>query len=274
MNKKAIFLLVGVSFLGIALIALNQNLIVREYDLQSEKILTPVRLVVISDLHSTLYGEAQEPILEKIAAQAPDVILLAGDIVDDKLPEEPGYLFLEKVVEIAPTYYVMGNHEFWSGFAQGIRKEAARLGVHVLRNEMTEIEVGGETIAIYGIDDPEFVKYEKRDGDDWAVALENLWQENPSDGYKILISHHPEKVAVYGEFDFDLIVAGHAHGGQVRIPLLLNGLAAPDQGFFPKYAGGEYALNEITTLVVSRGTVVNSYPRVFNRPEVVVIDLQ
>ncbi len=275
MNKKAIFLLVGVSFLGIALIALNQNLIVREYDMQSEKILTPVRLVVISDLHSTLYGEAQEPILEKIAAQAPDVILLAGDIVDDKLPEEPGYLFLEKVVEIAPTYYVMGNHEIWSGHADEIREKAIGFGVNVLRNEKVSVEINGEKIILFGIDDPHSWEYEDDlETKGWNRALSDLWESDESGLFQVLISHRPEQVATYEHLGFDLIVAGHAHGGQVRIPFLVNGLLTPNQGFFPDYAGGEYLLNDVTTMIVSRGTVVNWVPRVFNRPEVVVIDLQ
>lgn len=255
------------------MIALDQRLIVRPYVVESEKVEATIRLVVISDLHSASFGEGQEVLLEMIAAQNPDLILLAGDIVEDNLPEDAGYLFLQNVVEIAPTYYVMGNHEFWSGFAGGIRHEATKLGVNVLRNEMGEVFVGEQSVAIYGIDDPEFVKYEHRDGDDWAVALQNLWNESSFDGFKILISHHPEQVELFKRFDFDLIVSGHTHGGQVRIPFLLNGLAAPDQGFFPKYAGGEYVLDEETTLIVSRGTVVNFYPRVFNRPEVVVIDI-
>ncbi len=274
MKKIVVVLIVIVILVGVSVIALDQRLIVRNYEVASDLVNEPIRLVVISDLHSTVYGEGQEVLIKLIAAQEPDVILLAGDIVDNNLPEEPAYLFMEKVVEIAPTYYVMGNHEFWSGFAGGIRQEATILGVNVLRNEMATMSVGEQTIAIYGIDDPEFVKYEHRDGDDWAVALGNLWQENPFEGFKILISHHPEKVGVYRQFDFDLIVSGHAHGGQVRIPFLVNGLAAPDQGLFPKYAGGDYQLSDETRLIVSRGTVINSYPRVFNRPEVVVIDLQ
>lgn len=275
MKKLVVVLIIGIILVGVSLVALDQRLIVRPYVVESDQVETPIRLVVISDLHSTLYGEGQAPILKMIAAQDPDLILLAGDIVDDALPEEAGYLFLEKVVEIAPTYYVMGNHEIWSGHADEIREKASGFGVNVLRNEKVIVEVNGKEFALFGIDDPHSWEYEDDlETKGWNDALSGLWESDESGLFQVLISHRPEQVATYEKLGFDLIVSGHAHGGQVRIPFLVNGLLTPNQGFFPDYAGGEYSLNDVTTMVVSRGTVVNWVPRVFNRPEVVVIDLQ
>ena len=275
MKKIVVVLIVIVILVGVSVIALDQRLIVRNYEVASDLVNEPIRLVVISDLHSTVYGEGQEVLIEMIAAQKPDVILLAGDIVDDNLPEEPAYLFMEKVVEIAPTYYVMGNHEIWSAHANRIRYTANGLGVNVLRNDFVNVELNGEEIVLFGIDDPHSWEYE----DDlepigWNQTLSNLWKSDESGHFQVLISHRPEQVSTYENLGFDLIVAGHAHGGQVRIPFLVNGLFTPNQGFFPDYAGGDYSLNDETTMIVSRGTVVNWVPRVFNRPEVVVIDLQ
>ena len=275
MKKLVVVLIIGIILVGVSLVALDQRLIVRPYVVESDQVETPIRLVVISDLHSTLYGEGQEVLLEMIDAQDPDLILLAGDIVDDALPEEAGYLFLEKVVEIAPTYYVMGNHEIWSGHADEIREKASGFGVNVLRNEKVIVEVNGEEFAFFGIDDPHSWEYEDDlETKGWNDALSGLWESDESGLFQVLISHRPEQVATYEKLGFDLIVSGHAHGGQVRIPFLVNGLLTPNQGFFPDYAGGEYSLSDVTTMIVSRGTVVNWVPRVFNRPEVVVIDLQ
>ncbi len=96
-----------------------------------------------------------------------------------------------------------------------------------------------------------------------------------NDYYTVLLSHRPEFFELYTEYNFDLVLSGHAHGGQWRIPYILNGLYAPNQGVFPKYAGGEYTENN-TTMIVSRGLAREStlLPRFYNRPELVIIDLQ
>lgn len=272
MKKMMKLFLMGLFLIVLLIVAFYQGLIVREYEVSSEKIEAPIRMVVVSDLHSTLHGEGQKNLLIMIEEQAPDLILLAGDIVDDKEPEEPAKLFLEKVAKIAPTYYVMGNHEIWSRKADEIRMMAKDFGVNVLENEMRLIEVKGQLIALFGIDDPESLKYEDVEYESWDKILWSMWEKHKEGTFSILLSHRFEKVDEYNLFDYDLIVAGHSHGGQVRIPFVLNGLLTPNQGLFPDYAGGEYKLNGTTTMIVSRGLVVNAIPRIFNPPEVVVID--
>ena len=144
----------------------------------------------------------------------------------------------------------------------------ASYGVTVLEGETTELDVNGNVIQIAGVDDPD--KF--FDFSEWESQLEQVKEERKDDDFTILLSHRPELVQWYEESGFDLVAAGHAHGGQVRIPLILNGLFAPNQGWFPDYAGGMYPLGE-TTMVVSRGLCKNNLPRIWNPPEVVMVEL-
>jgi len=105
-------------------------------------------------------------------------------------------------------------------------------------------------------------------------VLTGLLQDEPKEQFTLLLSHRPERIEDYLGYPFDLILSGHAHGGQWRLPGIVNGLYAPNQGLFPKYAGGRYDFED-TAFLVSRGLAREStkIPRVFNRPELVVVDL-
>ncbi len=262
---------------ALAFWAFCNGLTLRRYEVQSEKISAgSVRVVVVTDLHSHIWGDDQQPLLEMIASQQPDIIALAGDIVDDRQPMYGARLFLDGVTDIAPTYYVSGNHEYWSGAYDGIREMIEGYGVTVLDNESVYLAVNGVDLCLCGIDDPEVFEYTD-DPELRAIGNEGALLERFSDledgAYNILLAHRPELIDAYLQYDFDLILSGHTHGGQVRIPLILNGLFAPDQGYFPKYAGGRYDF-DTRTLIVSRGAGAgNSLPRVFNPPEVVVVDI-
>ena len=134
--------------------------------------------------------------------------------------------------------------------------------------------VNGESINICGVDDPAVVEYtEHGQGIEWQMkeALKGVDTEN----YTILLSHRPELIDTYKEYDFDLVLSGHAHGGQWRIPGLINGIYVPNQGLFPQYAGGRYDY-DTGTLSVSRGLAREStpIPRVFNRPELVIVKVK
>ena len=167
-----------------------------------------------------------------------------------------------------PCFYVSGNHEHWSGEYEEIAEMIASYGVTVLEGKTTELDVNGNAIQIAGVDDPD--KFS--DFSEWESQLEQVKEERNDDDFTILLSHRPELVQWYKESGFDLVAAGHAHGGQIRIPLILNGLFAPNQGWFPDYAGGMYQLEE-TTMVVSRGLCKNNLPRIWNPPEVVMVEL-
>lgn len=263
-KRKWVWLTVLLCGMTLLLVALDVRLRVVTYEVASDKVDAPVRLAVLTDLHSCAYGGGQKALLNAVAAQSPDAILLGGDIVDDVLPEENAWSTVRALAEIYPCAYVTGNHEWWSGEATRICEEMAALGVIVLRGNGVTWKLNSQTIAVYGIDDPD-------SGVDQLSDVGNAINENT---FTILLAHRPEKIESYLEYPFDLIASGHAHGGQWRIPGLLNGLYAPHQGLFPKYAGGRYDFDG-TTFLVSRGLAREStkIPRIFNRPELVMINI-
>lgn len=249
------------------LLGLDTRLVVRRYMVKADGLTEPVRIVLLTDFHCCDYGEEQEKLLSAVWAQNPDLVLLGGDWIDDdfgRRPPERGYDVARSLAEKYPTHYVSGNHEVWSGYAEEIKRELLACGVDVLEGESVELTLNGQRICLSGVDDP-------------SIG-EEVWEEQMArvqavgEGYRLLLTHRPERVESYR--GFDLILAGHAHGGQWRIPGLLNGLLAPDQGWFPAYAGGSYELEE-GIMVVSRGLAreTTRVPRFYNRPEIVVIDL-
>ena len=153
-----------------------------------------------------------------------------------------------------------------------------------MEGSFSEIELNGRNIVVFGVDDPMVFGVEnigRTAPKGWIDQFEScklknkLLKEKFSDieSYSILVSHRPELFKYYRNSGFDLVVAGHAHGGQVRIPGLVNGLLAPGQGLFPKYAGGAYKLGE-TVMIVSRGLCRNRLPRIFNPPELAVVEIK
>lgn len=273
-TQRKILALLLACILGItAPFAFNTKLKIQHYSLESEKLTAPVRIVLITDLHSCSYGKGQRELIDAIHAQKPDIILLGGDICDDKLPHLNTELVLRAIADKYPCYYVTGNHEYWSREIEKILKIFESYNVPVLEGSFDTIDVRGQKLNICGISDPDILKYTDKNYSiteqlkDAAVASEN-------GNYSILLAHRPELIDSYLNYDFDLILAGHAHGGQWRLPGIINGLFAPNQGFFPRYAGGKYRFED-SYMIVSRGLAREStrIPRIFNRPELVVIDL-
>ena len=269
-RKKRILIL---SFSGLFIIfvfgALHNGLTVEKYIINSNQlgVNESLRIVLITDLHSHIYGENQTKLVSLIKNQNPDIIALAGDIADDEMSLEGTKLFLAGIKGYVPIYYVSGNHEFWSNDIKNIKDTIRKYDVTILENSYEQIRVNNSYIIIGGVDDPDVVKYEKPDFD-WRGEMHKAYselQETPS--FKILLAHRPELIEIYKENGFDLVLSGHAHGGQVRIPFILNGLYSPNQGWFPKYAGGAYKHDSLTH-IVSRGVSYNPHlPRVFNPPD-------
>ena len=267
---RLVLLLAAVALLLVFLFTgFRLDIAVRQYTQRTAKVPAPLRLVVVADLHSSWYGEDQAELLALIAAQQPDALVLVGDIVDDKRPREGADAFLRQIGAAYPCYYVAGNHEFWSDKAGEIKAFIRSCGIRVLEGEADLLRVGEQAICIAGVDDPDVAA---GNDDVWQLQLEACRDARDDSLYTVLLSHRPERVDAYAESGFDLVLCGHAHGGQVRIPGLVNGLYAPDQGLFPAYAGGEYRLGA-TTMIVSRGLSKKLLPRVYNRPELVVVDI-
>ncbi len=239
--------------------------------LEEQKI---IRIALISDLHSTIYGKDQSILINKVKDSKPDIIMLTGDIFDDVVPMTGTTLFLSGISGIAPVFYVTGNHEYMSRNMAEIRKELLAHGVNILSDAYTIIEIKNTEIIIAGIDDPYKKRYEAPDYNQ-NESMERAFRElDEVKLYKILMAHRPERIEIYKKYSFDLVLSGHTHGGQLRIPNIINGLYAPHQGLFPKYAGGIYTHGKLTH-IVSRGLSVNPWlPRICNPPELVIIIIE
>ena len=263
---------------ALAAAAFYNGLAVRRYEVSSDKLPSGsrIRIVLIADLHSTLYGKDQHRLISKIKEQQPDIIALAGDIIDDEEDEDAALSFLEGIRGIAPVYYVTGNHEIWSGEHRRLKDMVASCGHTVLSGETQCITVNGSSLCISGIDDFEILKHPNKKQKLSTQSCAELFcgfAGLDKAKFNILLVHRPEKFYLYQQYDFDLVLCGHAHGGQVRIPGILNGLFAPGQGLFPKYAGGLYKEND-QSMIVSRGlSLKTKLPRVFNPPEIVVAEI-
>lgn len=278
MKKKKFKLKIVILTLLILLIitAFYNGLIVKNYKIITDK-LPPeqsIKIVLITDLHSHIYGKDQIKIVNKIKNQNPDLIALVGDIIDDEAPTYGAKIFLNAIKDIAPVYYATGNHEVWTRDVLNIKNMVKSYGIKVLENNYEPIDINGIELIIAGVEDPDIIRYERPESDWYKEVYKGLIGIDNNEGYKILLSHRPEFVDFYNTLNIDMVLSGHAHGGQVRIPFMLNGLYAPNQGFFPKYAGGVFK-HENYTHIVSRGTSYNPrLPRIFNPPEVVVITIR
>ena len=235
------------------------------------KLDSAVRIALVTDLHSCYYGKNQSRLIKMIDDESVDIILLAGDIFDDQLSDTNAKRFIEGVCDRYPCYYVTGNHEFWSGKQDEIKEYLNANKVMVLEGAYSIVNIRENTIVIAGVDDPAYMTESE-----WVHQLDHAICDEYKDNYRILMSHRPEKGDVYANYNHDLVVCGHAHGGQWRIPFTGYGVIAPNQGFFPQFVDGRYQLSNGTDMVVSRGLCRERmpYPRFFNHPEIVVIDVE
>lgn len=222
------------------------------------------RIAHISDLHNTSFGENNERLLELLRSAQPDIIAITGDLIDSRNTDiDVAAAFAAEAAKIAPCYYVTGNHEARIAEYRLLEQQLVDAGVTVLRNTALTLEQDVETLTLAGIDDPAFLGNTV-----FSKKLEQLASEE----FTILLSHRPELFDSYCQNGFDLVLSGHAHGGQFRIPFL-GGLIAPNQGLFPGYDSGLY-VNEKTNMVVSRGLGNSLIPfRLNNPPEVILIIL-
>ncbi|MDO4370164.1 MAG: metallophosphoesterase [Clostridia bacterium] len=274
MRRKIPIIIIIAAVLAFLIAGLYNELKIASYTLRSAKVERAIRIAFLSDLHSCNYGENAQTLVSAIERQQPDLVLLGGDIFDDVLPDDNAEALLRQIGGRYPCYYVTGNHEYWSGTEAFARKMRILEENHVTRlnNEAAAVTVQGVQINICGVNDPEAARIGERFS--FNAALENIAQVSANRNFTLLISHRPERIDDYAKYPFDLVLAGHAHGGQWRIPHLINGVYAPNQGFFPKYAGGMYMRGD-TCMIVGRGLAREStrIPRFFNRPELVIIDI-
>jgi predicted MPP superfamily phosphohydrolase len=228
-------------------------------------------IVHLSDLHNTSFGVDQRDLLRKIDEADPDIIVITGDLIDSYVTNVAVAMRLvEGAMKHAPVYYVGGNHESRLEDPQMFFNELEAVGVTVLHDRSIALTRGNSSIDLLGLSEAGLgLAYEGTS--DLQETLRRLTEETTS--FTILLSHHPEWLNVIADNPIDLVFSGHAHGGQVRIPFLMKGLIAPDQGLFPEYTSGIYR-DRNTTEIVSRALGNSILPfRVFNRPEIVVVTL-
>ena len=248
----------------------REDLEISRYEVASQKLpesFDGFKIVQLSDLHGAEFGEDGMGLVEKVKELEPDIIALTGDFVTDEGDLAAVEKLAARLVKLCPVYFVSGNHEFGSGLAVKVRNILERAGVKYLSNEYLTISRGEDGILLGGVEDP-LAYADMLSPDELAQKMNDA----APDAFKILLGHRNYWMTEYPELPVDLIFCGHAHGGLIRIPGV-GGLIGTDRRLFPDFDAGEYN-NGRYTLIVSRG-LGNSVPipRVFNRPEIVCVEL-
>lgn len=254
----------------------NKHLETTHYTYETEQLgvnLDGYRIVQISDLHNAKFGKSNQKLVDRIRECDPDMIVLTGDLVDSNHTNvDRAVQFVDEIVKICPVYYVTGNHEYWldtSGYEK-LMDGVASAGVIILDDQVVEISRGDAKFRLVGLDDKSLA-----DGT-LGTLLNNAQNVTHEDSEKkeftVVLAHEPQYFARYAGTGVDLVLSGHAHGGQFRLPFV-GGIVAPDQGFLPEYTAGEYYMNG-TEMIVSRGLGNSVIPvRLFNFPEIVCVEL-
>ena len=245
----------------------NKHLETTHYTYAAEQLgadLEGYRIVQISDLHNAKFGKDNQKLVDRIRECEPDMIVLTGDLVDSNHTNvDRAVQFVDEIVKICPVYYVTGNHEYWLEASEydELMSGLADAGVVILDNQVVEISRGDAKFRLVGLDDRSL-------SDGTLGTLLNDERE-----FTVVLAHEPQYLARYAGTGVDLVLSGHAHGGQFRLPFV-GGIVAPDQGFLPEYTAGEYYMNG-TEMIVSRGLGNSVIPvRLFNYPDIVCVELK
>ncbi len=271
-------LIIAIVFLSSFVLWQNNDIEITEHIYVSSKLpegFDGYKIVQISDLHNKNYYGRLSKKIERIK---PDIVVITGDLIDRRNAKiDTALQLVEQISNIAPVYYVSGNHEQLSGKYDILKGKLGKPNVKIIDNSYVVLERNESRIGLMGLADPTIQQKESTyllaDSSYYVENNLNRLFENADTNFNILLSHRPEYFHIYAKVGIDLVFSGHAHGGQIRIPFI-GGLVAPNQGFFPKYTDGIHRAGS-TSMVVSRG-LGNSVlpPRIFNRPELVTVILR
>lgn len=301
-RKVLVWIVLGTVFLAVYNVRLNQT-----FDITSCLVVSPkipaefngYTIVQISDFHSLEEEAFRGKLLDAVRQESPDIIVITGDLVDagiyakeaadlaagsrEGLPGASAADFTKTLTKIAPVYYIYGNHEMIlldDPENNLFKVSLEEMGVQILNNSLVLLERDDASIQLAGIQDPATLYKDPMLADSGQntrerteAMLEYLSPAIDPGCFTVLLAHRPEYVDVYARYPVDLVLAGHAHGGQIRLPLMREGLYAPNQGVFPRYTNGSYKVGSLE-MIVSRGLGNSVIPvRFLNSPELVVIKL-
>ena len=280
-NKKVIItvcliLLVIVLVLTAWAVANNKNLQITKYVLKENEVpksFSGYKIAQVSDLHNTEIGEKNERLIKSLEEVSPDIIVLTGDLVDSRRTNyEVAIDFVKKAKEIAPCYYVYGNHESRLDDLDVLTNGLNSAGVKILNDEKIKIEKGGSFITLVGITDPSFMVDYQSEDEEKTIKNTLGGFDFKREEFTVLLSHRPEYFDLYKKYEIDLVLSGHTHGGQFVLPFI-GGTYAPNQGLFPKFDYGKFSESG-TQMIISRGIGRSAFPLRFNNnPELVVVEL-
>lgn len=274
--RKLLLVIILLSIIGYVVYKGNTTVGTSYYEVTSTRLpasFNDYTIVQLSDLHDAMFGENHADVVTKVKEIAPQAIFITGDFIDrNRYDLEQSLILVRELQDVAPMYYVTGNHEIATNDMNRIKESLIELGVRVLSDEVDIISSAeGESIAIGGIEDPLNSELEDHLAVKESVSI--AFETIPKEMFKLLLAHRPEQFDVYVEQQIDLTFSGHAHGGQFRIPGV-GGLVSPGQGFFPKLTSGVHEKDD-SQLVISRGIGNSIMPlRLFNKPEIVVVTLR
>lgn len=295
MKKKYWFLILAILAASVIWnVYWNSRIVVHTYTHVNEEVpqaFDGFRIVQLTDLHSVRSEKQGQLVYDMICGQNPDVICVTGDLVDSRYYAKHGVegealtlALMEKLITLAPVYFIYGNHEMIllddpqnNAFKNALEK----LGVQNINNELVcyQRQEDGDKVYIGGIQDPSTLYKDYRyaflsnNGERMEAMLDAVTVGVRNEEFFLLLSHRPEYLEMYDQYPVDLVLTGHAHGGQFRLPFI-GGVYAPGQGFLPKYTAGLYETDDLE-MYVGTGIGNSVIPvRIFNPPEILTIILE
>lgn len=276
-SKKLISAAVACAALSSLILWGNNSIGISRYTVKNSEIpaaFSGFRIVQVSDLHNTSFGENHSSLISLIEKCDADIIVITGDLIDSRRTDIGCALsFVKAATQLAPVYYVTGNHEARVADYPLLEEGLEAAGVTVLDGKSVPLTRNGAQITLAGISDPNFIEGYRSGGFVAEIEEKILCALDGAEGYSILLSHRPELFDIYASCSVGLVFSGHAHGGQFRLPFI-GGVFAPSQGPFPEYDAGVFS-KDGTDMVVSRGLGNSVFPvRLNNRPELVCVTLE
>lgn len=267
LKEENMYYILFIILIAIILFGISNKLEITHTTIYSDTIKSDVTIAIVGDLHSCYYGENMEELVIPLLNENVDIILNVGDMYDGRVTPSNSTKYFKQISNYN-SFYTSGNHELHRRKDIKIKKEIRKLKTVVLEGEYRRVNIKNTTINICGVDDIQI-------GNDFDKQLKKALK-GKDENFTILMSHRPHTIDIFKNSNVDLVVSGHAHGGQWLIPFINRGVFAPNQMFFAKYVNGLYKLNEKTNLFVTRGLARESVkiPRIYNKPEISILYLK